>query len=63
MMTCTGFAFLYVALTCKPVETPTADTFCQIARPIHWNAGDTRKTKEQADIHNRKYKRLCTGTK
>ena len=59
MMTCSGFAFLYVALTCKPVATPPTDTFCQIARPIYWTGGDSRKTKEQADIHNRKYKRLC----
>lgn len=59
MMTCTGFAFLIVSMTCKPVNTPPADTFCKITRPIQWHASDSRKTKEQADTHNRKYKRLC----
>lgn len=61
MMTCTGFAFLVVSMTCTPVATPPTDSFCQIARPIRWAAGDTRKTKEQADTHNRKWKRLCQG--
>lgn len=56
-MTCTGFAFFFVSLTCTPVATPPADTFCQIAKPIYWSAKDTRRTKEQADIHNRKLKR------
>ena len=27
MMTCTGFAFLYVVLTCKPVATPPSDLY------------------------------------
>lgn len=34
-------------------------TFCQVARPILWSAADTRRTKEQADAHNRKGKALC----
>lgn len=56
-MTCTGFAFFFVSLTCTPAAPPPADTFCQIAKPIYWSAKDTRRTKEQADIHNRKLKR------
>lgn len=63
MMKCTGFAFLYVQMTCTPVHTPPADTFCKIARPIQWHATDTRKTKEAADTHNRKYRRLCLEVK
>ena len=63
MMTCVGFAFLYVSMTCKPVATPPSDTYCSIARPIQWHKSDSRKTKEQADTHNRKYKRLCVGVK
>ena len=55
-MTCTGFAFFFVSLTCTQAAPP-ADTFCMIAKPIYWSAKDTRRTKEQADIHNRKLKR------
>jgi len=56
----TGFAFLYVVLTSVATRrrTPSAKS-----RGLSIGALGTRKTKEQADIHNRKYKRLCTGNK
>jgi len=64
MMTCTGFAFLYVALTCKPVTPPPpTTTFCQLYKPVYWSPKDTRGSKEQNDRNNRVYKRLCPGTK
>jgi hypothetical protein len=62
-MTCTGFALLFVSMTCTVAVTPPADTYCQIAKPIYWASGDTRRTKEQADVHNRKWKRLCSKVK
>ena len=58
MLTCKGFAFLFVSMTCQPAGA-APDTFCQIAKPITWSANDTRFTKEQADSHNRVWKRLC----
>lgn len=33
--------------------------FCDIYRPVLWSPADTRKTKEQADVMNRQWKRLC----
>lgn len=63
MMTCTGFAFLFVSMTCTPVGSPPTDSFCQLYEPVYWSAKDTRKSKEKNDINNRKFKRLCTGTK
>lgn len=60
-MTCTGFAFLFVQLTCT-TPAPPPDTYCQISRPILWSSKDTRLTKEAVDKHNRVWKRLC-GTR
>ena len=57
-MTCTGFALFLVHLNCTPPAAPP-DTYCQIAKPIYWSSKDTRITKEQADKHNRIWKRLC----
>lgn len=59
MMTCTGFAFLFVSMTCTPTAAPPSDTFCKIAKPIYWHANDTRGTKKQVDTLNRVYKRVC----
>lgn len=59
MMTCEGWALVYVFLTCTPAATPPTDTFCQIYKPVHWSARDTRNTKAQNDKNNRKYKRIC----
>ena len=56
-MLCFGILVMW----CSVKQPAVADgaTFCQVAKPIFWSAGDTRVTKEQADIHNRKGKRLC----
>ena len=39
----------------------SASSYCDIAKPLTWNAQDMRKTKEGIDTHNRVYKRLCIG--
>lgn len=56
--TCLGFLFFFV---CEPGASvpPPPDTFCQIAKPIRFSANDTRQTKEEVDIHNRKWKAVC----
>lgn len=58
-MICFGILIMVCELTAKP-PPPPPDTYCQIARPIYWSAADTRKTKEQIDTENRKYKKLCS---
>lgn len=61
-----GFwCFGILAMYCQAVHTPATQgaTFCQIAAPIYWSVGDSRKTKEQVDSHNRKWKRLCQKKK
>lgn len=64
-MNCTGFAFLFVMMTCEPQNPPvTAGAkFCDIYKPIYWDATDTRKTKEQVDTFNRVWKRICATKK
>lgn len=37
--------------------------YCQVAKPIYWSKDDTRGTKEQADTHNRVWKKLCGAVK
>jgi hypothetical protein len=58
MLTCKGFAFIVVSMTCQPAGA-APDTYCQIAKPVYWSRHDTALTKRQADRENRKYKRLC----
>jgi hypothetical protein len=58
MLTCKGWAFVYVAITCQPAGAPP-DTYCSIAKPIYWSGTDSRVTKEQVDRHNRVWKKLC----
>ena len=62
MLTCTGFAFLFVSMTCTP-QGATPDTYCQIAKPIHWSRSDTAGTKWQAKRENAKWKKLCGAKK
>ena len=57
---CIGFLFFY---SCAAPAPPPTDSFCLIAAPIFWSADDTRKTKEQADRHNRIWKSLCVSPK
>jgi hypothetical protein len=62
-LTCKGFAFLFVSMTCTPEHTPPANTYCQIAKPIYWESATPRRTKEQIDRENRKWKALCAKGK
>lgn len=58
-MTCTGFALLFVYMTCQQPAASAGATFCTTYRPILWSAKDTRGTKEQVDKLNRAFKRIC----
>lgn len=58
-MTCTGFALLFVYMTCQQPAVSAGATFCQTYRPVLWSAKDTRGTKTQVDSLNRVYKRIC----
>jgi hypothetical protein len=59
MIKCTGWALFYVSMTCTAPPQPVLDTFCQNYKPVYWATADTRKTKEQNDINNRRWKKLC----
>jgi hypothetical protein len=63
MISCTGWAFLYVSLSCTSPPTPILDTYCSNYKPVYWHSKDTRKTKEATDTNNRKWKALCNGRK
>lgn len=59
-MICVGLFVMW----CHAAQPPSASAeYCQIAKPITWVKSDTRKTKEQIDRHNRKWKALCGGRK
>ena len=53
------FGFLIIFSCSAPTAAVPHASFCDIAKPIQWAAADTRKTKEQADSHNRVGKQLC----
>ena len=55
-ISCIGFLVFF---SCSLPERAPTESYCQIARPIHWSAADTRKTKEAVDTHNRVWKRVC----
>lgn len=57
-MWCFGILVAY-CVSAEAPPAPAGATFCQIAKPMYWSASDTRKTKEQADRHNRIGKKLC----
>ena len=56
-MICFGILVMY-CVSQQPAVANGA-TFCQIAKPVYWDATDTRQTKEQIDKQNRIGKRLC----
>lgn len=62
MMTCKGFAFLFVSMTCQPTGAPP-DTYCQIAKPVYWSRADSAETKWQIKRENAKWMKLCGGRK
>jgi hypothetical protein len=56
-MLCIGILVMFCQ---QPAPAATAGAkFCDVAKPLYWAAADTRRSKEQADIHNRKWKQLC----
>lgn len=56
-MMCFGILIMFCQ---QPAPAATAGgLFCDVAKPVIWSKSDTRLTKEQADIHNRKGKKLC----
>lgn len=56
-MLCFGLLIMLCQQPTPPVQAHAA--FCDVAKPIIWSSQDTRKTKEQADAHNRVGKELC----
>lgn len=54
-----AICLLFCVIEPKPATVAPVSDYCQIAKPIFWHKDDTRKTKEQADLHNRKWKVLC----
>ena len=58
-MLCVGFLIVF---SCQAIEAPQASlSFCGGVRPIFWSKNDTRRTKEQVDVLNRKWKKFCRG--
>jgi hypothetical protein len=59
MVVCFGILLMF----CQPQEPPKApvSTYCQNTKYIYWSPSDTRKTKEQVDLHNRNRKAVCGG--
>lgn len=57
-MACFG---LILFMWCNPpaAPVPSGATFCQIYKPVRWSRSDTRRTKEETDLNNRKLVRLC----
>jgi hypothetical protein len=51
---------LLVMFWCEAAQQQIpVDSFCQLYEPVRWAAADTRKTKEQADAMNAKWKAIC----
>lgn len=59
-MMCFGLLIMFCQ---PPAAPPVVDTYCQNFKPIRWSPADTRKTKEDVDTENRKWKRLCSTPK
>jgi hypothetical protein len=57
-MMCFGLLIMFCQ---PPAPPPVVDDYCETYKPIYWAAADTRKTKEQVDTENRKFKKLCGG--
>lgn len=55
---CVGFLFF---MACEPhiQVVPTPDTYCAQYKPIYFSIVDSRETKEQIDINNRRWKKVC----
>ncbi len=55
--TCIGFLVAFHCVSNEPPQSHAA--FCDVYQPVIWHANDTRGTKEQVDVLNRQWKRLC----
>jgi hypothetical protein len=63
MLTCKGFALIFVAVTCQPAEAPTGRaSFCDVMNQsggaFYWSRNDTRTSKARADKLNAQYNAL-----
>ena len=57
-MICYGLLFV---MWCAQDPLPVTDSYCVTYKPVMWSSGDTRGTKEQVDVNNRVWKKLCGG--
>ena len=59
---CIGFLIMICTAGSHQAPPVRAD-FCdpRIYQPVLWSSADTRKTKEQIDRNNRRWKALCRG--
>ena len=63
MLSCKGFALIFVAVTCQPADAPTGRaSFCDVMNQsggaFHWSRNDTRASKARADRLNAQYDAL-----
>lgn len=56
-MFCYGFLVMFWCAA-ENQKIPV-DSFCELYAPVYWSAADTRKTKEQADLNNTRWKAIC----
>lgn len=63
MLECTGFAFLFVKMSCREIEAaPTGQArFCQTYTPIMWHPKDTPETIIEIKERNGRWRELCGG--
>lgn len=58
-LTTTCIGILFMICHAEIPDSPPINAYCEIAEPIYWSKNDTRKTKEQVDRENAKFKALC----
>ena len=57
-MKITGICILFCLQFGEGPPAVDAARFCSTYEPVQWSSKDTRLTKEQVDVNNRKYKAL-----
>ena len=62
-MNITGICILFCLQFGDGSPAVDAARFCAVYQPIMWSSKDTRGTKEQVDILNRKWKAICVKEK
>jgi len=55
----TGICILFCIQLGSAAPAIDAARFCAVYEPVRWSSRDTRGTKEQVDVLNRKFKALC----